>query len=932
MRLVKHICLLSVVTAERCLLENGNPTIFMSWHGEPESITSFHMATVESVLFHYPASTLVMIGRGLGNSRFLANDRMEVVQDKGYCVTIIPAPDWALTFLHMQIFVYQLQIQFGGLYVPFAGALLNTIEYVVEPHMEPWTKPIFFEILNPYLSSGFTLEEMDEFEWKRPQSDLKPNTSFPCAVHCLRFIPKNCSVGIALAERLLSGNPDLLLTQLVRGKAAALVLLPSWLMVEPKFPDRWAQYGSSSGFTDSSSDLFAPRQGRYRYDIWYVMSHKLWLPWFAAKPQDMNVVDLSVVALVRKELSLNLFTDPFSPLFAPNLETSRIKSPLDRVERLMNPEQIAMRKYFPVTDVGLPGTRGGYKTFQFLRFVGNEKVLFVEISAKSLRFFCRTHACEEGGSITLHRFTACGSQSMVNAAVSGLGYKVYDTDDIFSSISVSLFSSNSCAEGPGHLLETSSFNALAVDVEKSVTVIAHSGGRCEIFARLEESLRIRYGKMKLRLTCECETTTDDSCPTEPALNPKKSSVETSWYDVPHDFGLSRGKSFLISTVDTEFVLVLDDDFTLGFNSCIECLVIKLKSRLQSSVLPLDIVGFPVLEDERMFGAFRGSLRVQDSRLSIEPYTLSSSPDGCMRLDICPMVFLARTERISKFSWDSQLPVGEHELFFYENKLNGAQVAVCADAAFIHHRVQSRPGYDARRSRQGELMSSKLAMIGIAQTYYFFTKHSHQDELSFHTLLSSNANPYLATRDAFVNREVIPGPFRLCYIAVLSRATESGQEARFHRRKNYTLLSKHGICEVVYLVPSSSSEDPLVLHELDQMKDILFSPSGANDLVRFILEFFSKYMFHLLFIASDSVKIEIHDLTAAITSLPNMQMKVILGDSLRGISRDLFFILSHPMVLRSLGPRNESLAVFDILDTFIGPFLVDRVSIPTANFV
>ena len=34
----------------------------------------------------------------------------------------------------------------------------------------------------------------------------------------------------------------------------------------------------------------------------------------------------------------------------------------------------------------------------------------------------------------------------------------------------------------------------------------------------------------------------------------------TWYDVPYDFGLSAGKTFLTAQTTTEFVLILDDDF------------------------------------------------------------------------------------------------------------------------------------------------------------------------------------------------------------------------------------------------------------------------------------------------------------------------------------------------------------------------------------
>eukprot|EP00971_Amphidinium_carterae_P050275 990647-Amphidinium_carterae.1 len=65
-------------------------------------------------------------------------------------------------------------------------------------------------------------------------------------------------------------------------------------------------------------------------------------------------------------------------------------------------------------------------------------------------------------------------------------------------------------------------------------------------------------------------------------------------------------------------------------SCVECMVMHMRSRLHSLSLPFDMLGFPILEDERNFGAFRGRLRVASGRLFLEPMTQEASVDGCVR--------------------------------------------------------------------------------------------------------------------------------------------------------------------------------------------------------------------------------------------------------------------------------------------------------------
>merc|ERR1712232_236556 len=178
-------------------------------------------------------------------------------------------------------------------------------------------------------------------------------------------------------------------------------------------------------------------------------------------------------------------------------------------------------------------------------------------------------------------------------------------------------------------------------------------------------------------------------------------------DVPYDFGLSRGKRLLAQVTRTEFMLVLDDDFVRSPLSCLECMLLHTRSRLHSRTLPFDMLGFPILEDERNFGAFRGRLRATNGRLFLEPMVAEPTVDGCMRVGIHPMAFLARTLRFRIFQFQDQLQVGEHEQFFYANRYFGLQAAVCFDSTFPHFRVPMAAGYKKRRERMQELMAREF---------------------------------------------------------------------------------------------------------------------------------------------------------------------------------------------------------------------------------
>ena len=49
------------------------------------------------------------------------------------------------------------------------------------------------------------------------------------------------------------------------------------------------------------------------------------------------------------------------------------------------------------------------------------------------------------------------------------------------------------------------------------------------------------------------------------------------------------------------------------------MLLHMRSDTQTRWLPPDLVGFPVLEDERNFGAYRGNIRNTNQHLYLEPF-------------------------------------------------------------------------------------------------------------------------------------------------------------------------------------------------------------------------------------------------------------------------------------------------------------------------
>lgn len=307
-------------------------------------------------------------------------------------------------------------------------------------------------------------------------------------------------------------------------------------------------------------------------------------------------------------------------------------------------------------------------------------------------------------------------------------------------------------------------------------MLAHCAERCHLLDRLALSFRDLFERLAVVATCECAEE-DPGC-MELVAQQHPDIAHMKVVSVPFDFGLSRGKSLLAKMAQTEFVLVLDDDFVYSFHSCLECMMWRMRSQFHSLWKPFDILGFPVLEDERLFGAFRGRLRTIGHQLFVEPLAEQQTPDGCLRVDICPMVFLARTARFRMFKFQESLKVGEHEQFFYSNAYLGAQVAVCFDSSFPHFRVNTMtPGYQKRRERTEKLMAESFSKLGFQRNMYLFKKHAVANMKDYDELLEKTVPPWYVSDDSCGPLPSPTLPYTQVFVVVFSTGDDDGAAHR-----------------------------------------------------------------------------------------------------------------------------------------------------------
>lgn len=615
-----------------------------------------------------------------------------------------------------------------------------------------------------------------------------------------------------------------------------VALLPYWVTVEPHFPDGWKAHGGHDDLNGLHTQLFSPRPQREPSDWSFIASSKLWLPLGYGPPSARNILPRSVTDLALRFFTLGIMPQPYKEKGFGRVQKPthghRLRSPQDALALFGSETLLSQHEGM------LPGNVGGFRAFRQIRLVGqgggtSTRFWRVTVSAErpDLQFFCRheqrpnlnvSDAAGLGGGIALHmcraglheaqssiptltgfgagsswavKFDACGLPGEVNSALTLLAYlpiaglgkdlnasTISEVSDLrvnsdeldmhFAGIQIKAMPSCDKGDGP---IDSVKVSALLDDVQDQITVLAHCAERCFLLDRLAISFRKAYDRLPVIATCECAE--EEHC-TEPIVRPNENISHMKVVSVPYDFGLSRGKSLLAKMATTEFVLVLDDDFVHSYHSCLECMLWHMRSRYHSLWRPFDILGFPVVEDERLFGAFRGQLRVTGHQLFLEPMVEQTMLDGCLRVDICPMVFLARTERFRSFKFQEDLRVGEHEQFFYSNAYFGLQVAVCMDSSFPHFRVNTMSaGYTKRRERMQQLMQSAFKKLGFQRAMYLFRKYDHGSMKDYDELLDKTTPPWFISDDTCGPRTLPPAPFSQVFAVILSSADSKGGQYR-----------------------------------------------------------------------------------------------------------------------------------------------------------
>jgi len=217
--------------------------------------------------------------------------------------------------------------------------------------------------------------------------------------------------------------------------------------------------------------------------------------------------------------------------------------------------------------------------------------------------------------------------------------------------------------------------ASGVDVERDVTVLVKTFQRPDALRRLVASIRRFYPSIAVIVV-------DDSA--EP-LEPVPAGITRYWH-LPFDsLGVSAGRNFGLRHVETEYVLVCDDDMVFGRRTDLAKMVRALTTTRFDVVSCMWMDHEPWRSIRRGYRRYEGTLEIADGVLVHRLGATRGTVDGLPVFDVVHQFFVARAEVLGPEPWDARLKIGgEHDEFFLALKERGLLCTRLPDVVVYHY--------------------------------------------------------------------------------------------------------------------------------------------------------------------------------------------------------------------------------------------------------
>jgi glycosyltransferase involved in cell wall biosynthesis len=225
-----------------------------------------------------------------------------------------------------------------------------------------------------------------------------------------------------------------------------------------------------------------------------------------------------------------------------------------------------------------------------------------------------------------------------------------------------------------------------MNVERDLTVLVKTFQRPDALRRLVASIRRFYPEIAILVV-------DDSA--EP-LEPVPEGITRYWH-LPFDsLGVSAGRNFGLREVETEYVLVCDDDMVFGRRTDIAKMLHACQTTRFDVVSCMWMDHDPWTGIRRGYRRYEGTLEIADGVLVHRLGATRGTIDGLLVFDIVHQFFVASKEVLGPEPWDARLKVaGEHVDFFLGLKERGLLCTRLPDVV-VDHYPELPPEYERFR--------------------------------------------------------------------------------------------------------------------------------------------------------------------------------------------------------------------------------------------
>lgn len=229
----------------------------------------------------------------------------------------------------------------------------------------------------------------------------------------------------------------------------------------------------------------------------------------------------------------------------------------------------------------------------------------------------------------------------------------------------------------------------SADLERDVTIVVKTFERPNCLRRLVGSIRRFYPTIPVLVV-------DDS--REP-LEPVPEGITRYLHEPFDSLAVAGGRNFGLRRVETEYVLICDDDMVFGRRTDLR----KMLRTLETT--PFELVSCtcmdyrPGTSIREGIWCFEGTLDAADGVLVQRFGATRDTIDGLPVFDVVNNFFVARRETLGEDPWDARLKFGqEHTDFFLTMKERGVLCTRLPDVV-VQHRPERLPAYEARRDRE-----------------------------------------------------------------------------------------------------------------------------------------------------------------------------------------------------------------------------------------